>query len=82
MTDDHGVPCPGPHHTCRGCGGPGLVPSSALYITAAGAAAEMSRTSTCRACRGRGHFCKAPVPCPGPHHAGTPVLPPEALPPV
>ncbi len=79
MTDG---PCPGPHHLCKGCRGRGTYESPTLYVNASGQPGEMMAPHKCLACRGRGFFCKQRPPCLGEHTSGTPIIPPDALPPV
>ncbi|MFC0600821.1 hypothetical protein [Streptomyces palmae] len=74
-------PCPGPHQMCRGCTGTRLVAITALYVPRSGPAGEMSSLTLCRACEGRGFFCRRTPQCRGPH-GSTPMLSPGETPPV
>ncbi|MGW1075868.1 hypothetical protein [Streptomyces sp. NPDC002537] len=74
--------CPGPHHLCKGCRGEGTYHALTLYVSQSGEDGEMSAAHRCPSCRGRGFFCKHTTPCEGKHRSGTPVLGPDALPPV
>lgn len=73
--------CPGPHQFCRGCRGAGDIHSSTLYVSHSGIAGNMTAPHRCAHCHGRGFFCKQEPPC-WKHDAETPVIGPDALPPV